>query len=257
MLLAIDAGNTNIVFALYDGRTRRKSWRVSTDLQRTADEYAVWLTQLMALAGLRPAEVDAAILASVVPPATHDLIRLCREHFGCEPMMVGTGTVDLGVEARVDFPEEVGVDRLVNVVSARATYAPPLIVVDFGTATTFDVADADGQYVGGVIAPGPRLALEALHRAAAKLPRVEIEPPARVIGKGTVGAMKSGIFWGYVGLVEGLVRRIQAEYGAPMTVIATGGLAGLFAEASDMIDYSDPEITERGLVEIYERNKAT
>jgi len=257
MLLAIDAGNTNIVFALYDGRAKLKGWRVSTDLQRTADEYAVWLTQLMSLAGLRPGDVDAAILASVVPPATYDLIRLCRDHFGCDPMIVGPGTVDLGVEARVDFPEEVGVDRLVNIVAARSSYRFPLIVVDFGTATTFDVADAEGHYIGGVIAPGPRLALEALHRAAAKLPRVEIERPPSVIGKGTVGAMKSGIFWGYVGLVEGLVTRIRAEHGAPMTVIATGGLAGLFAKASNMIDYSDPEITERGLVEIYERNKAT
>lgn len=254
MLLAIDAGNTNIVFAVYDGDRKQGLWRMATDGRRTGDDYAVWLIALMKMRGLDPSAVHHAILASVVPAATFNLLILCREHFGCDPMIVGAPGVDLGVEVRIDNPAEVGSDRLVNVVSARAVYPPPLIVVDIGTATTFDIVDGDGHYCGGVIAPGPAASLDALHRNAAKLPKVDIVRPDRVIGKGTVGAMKSGIFWGYVGLIEGLLRRIMDEYGSPMTVIATGGVVDNFAAATDMIHHTDPEITLRGLLLIFRRN---
>jgi type III pantothenate kinase len=257
MLLAIDAGNTNIVFAIFDGDRKLRSWRMATDHNRTGDDYAVWLTQLMSLIGLRPADITDAILASVVPPATFSLTRLCKDHFGISPMMVGSPEVSLGIQAKVDFPNEVGVDRLVNALGAQAVHETPLIVVDIGTATTFDVVDEAGDFVGGIIAPGPNSALEALHRIAAKLPRIEIERPERVIGKGTVGAMRSGIYWGYVGLIEGLLTRIQEEFGRPMTIVATGGLSGLFTKATNMKHDNDPEITERGLRVIYERNKVT
>ncbi|MGQ0664296.1 MAG: type III pantothenate kinase [Pseudomonadota bacterium] len=255
MLLAIDSGNTNVVFAIYDGDRKRAAWRASSEATRTADEYAVWLTHLMALADLEAAAVTDAIIANVVPPADFDLKTLCRRYFGCEPLVVGEPGVALGIEVLVDRPEEVGADRLVNAVAAHGRYTLPAIVIDFGTATTFDVVDAAGNYIGGAISPGINLSLEALHRAAAKLPRIDIRRPARVIGKATVPAMQSGIFWGYVGLIEGLVARISAEHGAKMTVIATGGLAPLFAPAMPVIEHIDPDLTLLGLVEIYRRSR--
>ncbi|CAK0758072.1 Type III pantothenate kinase [Azospirillaceae bacterium] len=260
MLLAIDAGNTNVLFAVYEGDAQRGTWRCATDARRTADEYAVWLTQLLALRGIAPSAVDGAILASVVPGATFNLRRLCRDHFGCEPMVVGDPALDLGVEALVDRPEEVGADRLVNAVAAAHDHTPPLIVIDFGTATTFDVVDAGGAFCGGVIAPGINLSLDALDRAAAKLPRVDIAQPERVIGTNTVTCMQSGIFWGYIGLIEGLVQRIRAEYHGrgcdrPMTVLGTGGLAVLFARATPVIQHIDSDLTLRGLMLIYQRNR--
>ncbi|NNG04412.1 MAG: type III pantothenate kinase [Inquilinus sp.] len=257
MLLAIDSGNTNVVFAVYDGAERRGIWRIATEARRTSDEYAVWLLQLMAMAKLKQADITDAIIASVVPTATFNLIRLCQHHFDCTPLEIGAPGVDLGVGVKLDSPGDVGADRLVNAVAAREILDPPLIVVDFGTATTFDIVDGEGDYCGGVIAPGINLSIEALHRAAAKLPKVEVARPKNVIGKSTIGAMQSGIFWGYVGLVEGLVGRIKAEYGAPMHVLATGGLAPLFSAATDQIEAIDGELTMRGLVRIFERNRKT
>ncbi len=254
MLLAIDSGNTNVVFAIYDGATQRGNWRSSTDAKRTADEYAVWLTQLMALDGLGPDDVSHAIIASVVPAALHSLETLCRRYFRVDPLLVGDPSLRLGFEILVDRPEQVGDDRLMNTVAAHERYGGPLIVIDFGTATTFDVIDELGNYCGGVIAPGVNLSLEALHMAAAKLPRIGIERPSSVIGKATVPAMCSGVYWGYVGLIEGLVSRIKAEYGAPMRVVATGGLAPLFTDATDAIESSDPDLTLRGLMLTYRRN---
>ena len=260
MLLTIDAGNTNVVFAVYDGERQLGLWRCATDAKRTADEYAVWLTQLLTLRGLYPRQICDAVLASVVPGATFNLKRLCKDHFGCEPLIVGDPRVNLGVRAEVPRPEEVGADRLVNALAAAAVYSRPLIVVDFGTATTFDVVNAAGNYCGGVIAPGINLSLEALDRAAAKLPRVEIVQPAEVIGTSTVACMQSGIFWGYIGLIEGLVTRIRSEFLAAhpatsMPVIGTGGLAVLFARATPVIDHVDTELTLRGLVLIHQRNR--
>jgi type III pantothenate kinase len=255
MLLAIDSGNTNVVFAIYQDKQQRGRWRASSDARRTADEYAVWLTQLMALEDLTPAQVDGAILANVVPAAGYPLETLCRRYFKAEPMIVGAPGVDLGIEVKTASAANVGADRLVNAVAAHQAFGGPLIVIDFGTATTFDVVGADGAYEGGVIAPAVQHSVEALYRAAALLPRVPVERPESVIGKDTVPAMKSGIYWGYVGLIEGLVSRIKAEYGGAMRVVATGGLAPIYADACDVIDQVDPDLTLRGLALIHEANR--
>lgn len=255
MLLAIDAGNTNFVFAVFDGETLRGAWRASTDIKRTADEYAVWLTQLMGLKGLAPTDIGACIIASVVPEAVFNLVELARRYFNAKPLVIGEREVALGIGIKLPRPEEVGADRLVNAVAAKEVLAPPFIVIDCGTATTFDIVDAEGDYAGGVIAPGINLSLQALYQAAAKLPRIAIRRPERVIGTGTVTAMQSGIFWGYVGLIEGLIARIRSEYGAPMAVLATGGLAPLFAGATGIIDRVDTELTLTGLRLIHARNQ--
>ncbi|HUZ75096.1 MAG TPA: type III pantothenate kinase [Stellaceae bacterium] len=256
MLLAINANNTNTVFAVWDGERLRGSWRAASDARRTADEYVVWLDHLMALTDLSRRDIEAAIVASVVPEANFNLFRLCRVYCHSDPLVVGEPGVAIGARALVDRPEEVGADRLVNTVAAHERYRGPLIVVDFGTATTFDVVDADGNYRGGVIAPGINLSLQALSLAAAKLPSVPIARTATVIGTSTVACMQSGIFWGYVGLVEGLVARIRSEFGGPMRVIATGGLAPLFEGATAAIERIDADLTLWGLRLVYERNRA-
>lgn len=254
MLLTIDIGNTNVVFALYAGDDQRGIWRVSTDPRRTADEYAVWLTQLMALEGIQRGNVGGAIICSVVPAATFNLRTLCRRYFGCDPLEVGQEGIEVGIKVLIDRPEQAGADRVVNAVGTRGRYEGPLIIIDFGTATTFDVIDADGNFRGGVIAPGIHLSMEALHMGAARLPRIEIKPTLQVIGKATVPAMQSGIYWGYVSMIEGLVTRIIDEYRAPMTVIATGGLAPVFANATTAIHHVDDDLTQRGLIAVYRRN---
>ena len=255
MLLAIDCGNTNTVFAVCDGEEMRGEWRIATDGRRTADEYAVWLTQLLALHGLKREDIDGAIIATVVPDALFNLQSLCRRYFKADPLVVGDGGVTLGVKVLLDNPDEVGADRLVNAVSAHARYPGDLILIDFGTATTFDVVNGNGDYVGGVIAPGINLSLEALHMAAAKLPRIGVKRPPSVIGKSTVPAMQSGVYWGYISLIEGLVSRMAAEIGRKPTVIATGGLAPLFADATKVIDHLDPHLTVRGLMAVWRLNK--
>ena len=254
MLLAIDSGNTNIVFALYDGTEQRGVWRRSNDYRRTADEYGVWLMQLMGLSEFAPADIDGAVIATVVPDTLFSLKTLCRDFLGVEPVVVGEPGVRLGIEALVDSPESVGADRLVNALAAHETYGGPLIIVDFGTATTFDVIDGDGNYCGGCIAPGINLSVEALHQAAAMLPRISVERPPTVIGKRTSSAMQSGVYWGYVGLIEGLVARIHAEAGGELPVVATGGLAPLFGAATAVIGNVDRDLTLRGLVSVFGRN---
>jgi type III pantothenate kinase len=254
MLLAIDAGNTNIVFAVCEGGEIRAEWRAVMERVRTADEYAVLLGPLLALAGLSFADIEGAIIATVVPDALFDLRLFCRRYLNCEPLVVGEPNVTLGVEIRVDRPSSVGADRLVNTVAAHERYKGALVVVDFGTATTFDVVSAAGHYEGGVIAPGVNVSAEALHLAAAMLPRVAIQRTQSVIGKDTVPAMQSGLYWGYLGLIEGLVARIKSEYAEPMTVIGTGGLASLFYRQTQVIDHLDADLTIRGLVLIHARN---
>jgi len=256
MLLAIDSGNTNIVFAVYDGEERVGQWRAATGQPRTADDYAVWLTSLMTMKGLSAEAVTDAIICSVVPHALFDLKVLCSTYFGCEPLVVSRH-LDLGINVTIDQPDSAGADRLANSVAVHKFYGGPAIVLDFGTGTTFDIVDEAGNYVGGVIAPGINLSLKALHEAAAHLPRIAVERPARVIGGGTVGAMQSGVYYGYLGLIEGTIRRIKEEFGKPMKVIATGGLAPVFANASDEIDHSDPDITLKGIVEIWKRAKGS
>jgi len=251
MLVAIDAGNTNVVFAIFDGETLRAKWRASSDAKRTADEYAVWLTQLMTLQNLKPADITGAIIANVVPASAYNLNTLCSEFFKVEPMVIGDPKLDLGIEVHMDHRENVGADRLVNALAAHRAHGGPLIVIDFGTATTFDIVGPDGAYEGGVIAPSAQHSVEALYRAAAQLPRVKIERPEHVIGKDTVPAMKSGIYWGYVGLIEGLTARIQQEYGRPMKVIATGGLAPLIGKDSETITHVDETLTVRGILRVW------
>lgn len=254
MLLAIEQGNTNTLFAVHDGERWVAQWRTATDSARTADEYAVWLHQLLAMQDLTLAHLDACIVSSVVPQSLFNLRNLARRYLHAEPMVVGEN-VDLGVEIRIGKPSEAGADRLVNAIGAHLRYPGALIVVDSGTATTFDVVAADGAFEGGVIAPGINLSMQALHEAAARLPRIAIARPDRAIGKDTVGAMQAGVFFGYIGLIESLIARIKAEYGAPMTVIATGGVASLFEGETASIDVFDGELTLRGLLEIVRRNR--
>jgi type III pantothenate kinase len=254
MLLCIDAGNTNIVFAVHDGKELRAEWRAVTETTRTADEYAVLLNPLLQLAGLSFADLDAAIIATVVPAALFDLRLFSRRYVKCEALVIGDSNVDLGIQVLTDRPAAVGADRLVNAVAAHEKYKGALIVVDFGTATTFDIVSENGDYEGGVIAPGANVSAEALHQAAAMLPRVAVQRTQSVIGKDTIPAMQSGLFWGYLGLIEGLIGRIKEEYGKPMTVIGTGGLANPFHRQTQAIDHLDPDLTIRGLVMIYQRN---
>jgi len=255
MMLVVDAGNTNVVFAVHDGNGWRGSWRIATEPQRTSDEYAVWLLTLLGYTGIKPAAIDRAVIGTVVPAALYHLRRLCRDWFQTEPL-VARSSLDWGFDIRIDNPGEVGADRLLNTLAAHQAYRGPLIVLDFGTATTFDVVDHDGTYLGGVIAPGINLSIEALHQAASRLPRIGIGRPQAVIGRSTVPAMQSGIYWGYVGLVEGLITRIRAECEHPMKVIATGGLAPLLAEGTTIIDRVDPDLTLDGLRLLAQRNPA-
>jgi type III pantothenate kinase len=254
MLLVIDAGNTNIVFAVHDGATWRGTWRLATSSQRTSDEYGVWLEALLHRAGLTTMQIDRAVIGTVVPAALYHLRRLCRDWFDVEPL-VARAALDWGFDIKIDNPEEVGADRLLNALAAHNHYRGPLVVVDFGTATTFDIVDAQGAYLGGVIAPGINLSIEALHQAAARLPRIGIGRPQSVIGTSTVPAMKSGIYWGYIGLIEGLLVRIESEFGEPLKAIATGGLAPLFAEGTTKLTTIDPDLTLDGLRLLSLRNK--
>ncbi|HEX4199051.1 MAG TPA: type III pantothenate kinase [Caulobacteraceae bacterium] len=255
MLLAIEQGNTNTLFAVHDGSSWIAQWRAATESTRTADEYAVWLSQLLAMRDLALSALDACIISSVVPQSVFNLRNLARRYLHTEPLVVGENA-ELGIEVRIDKPSEAGADRLVNAIGAHVAYPGDLIVVDSGTATTFDVVSADGGFEGGVITPGINLSMQALHDAAAKLPRVAIRRPSRnqVIGLDTVEAMQSGVFWGYISMIEGLVARIKAEWGRPMTVVGTGGIASLFEGDTDAIDVFDHDLTIRGLLEIHRRN---
>jgi type III pantothenate kinase len=255
MLLAIEQGNTNTLFAVHDGKDWIAQWRSATESTRTADEYAVWLSQLLSMANLKLADLDACIISSVVPQSIFNLRNLSRRYLHVEPLVIGENA-ELGVEVRIEKPSEAGADRLVNAIGAHVRYPGPLIVIDSGTATTFDIIAADGGFEGGIIAPGINLSMQALHEAAAKLPRIAIQRPERnrVVGTDTVTAMQSGVFWGYIALIEGLIARIKAERGEHLTVVATGGVVSLFEGATDSIDHFDPDLTIRGLLEIHRRN---
>ncbi|WP_420547145.1 type III pantothenate kinase [Curvivirga sp.] len=255
MLLAIDSGNTNVVFAVYDGDERLGVWRCMNDPKRTADEYAVWLHQLMAIKDIEFKDITRTILASVVPETMFNLESLCRRYFDDDPLLVSAVSgIKLGIEVLIKYPRQVGADRIVNAIAGHKKYGGPLIIVDFGTATTFDIVDGNGNYCGGVIAPGPNLSLKSLYMAAAQLPLVEIKASEKVIGDDTESAMQSGIFWGYVAMLEGMIDRIVKEFGEDMKVIATGGLSDIFAQSTDKIQDIDRGLTLDGLVEIYKRN---
>ncbi len=252
MLLAIDAGNTNFTFAVYRDGSMVQSWRCRTDASRTADEYAAWFFQLLSLHGLRLTDITDAIIGSVVPDANFHLQTFCRDTLKIEAVMV-TAQMDLGLKIALDRPSEIGADRLVNAVAVLRDYKAPAIVIDFGTATTFDVINGKGEYCGGAIAPGAALSMNALHMAAAKLPKIPVQKTQSVIGRDTVSAMQSGVYWGYVGMIEGMVRRIAEELGEKPFVIATGGLARLFSDNVPCIDKIDDNLTLRGLLYIYEK----
>lgn len=256
MLLAVDAGNTNVVFALVEGRDIRARWRIATDARRTADEYAVWLNQLLMLEGYKMADVDAVIIATVVPRALHNLEVLATKYFKVDPLIAGQAPVEWGIELDVAEPASVGADRVVNAIAAHHLYPGDLIVIDFGTATTYDVVDYSGAYKGGIIAPGINLSLDALVAAAAKLPRIAIAAPddRSVIGRTTEDQMLIGVFWGYVAMMEGLVARMRAQIGRPVKVISTGGLAVLFDDHSDIFDAIAPDLTIQGLALMHERS---
>lgn len=249
MLLAIDAGNTNVVAALVEDREIRARWRIATDPRRTGDEYAVWLHQLLELEGFARSDVDRVIIATVVPRALHNLEVLARKYFGVEPLVAGQGEAAWPIALDVPDPASVGADRALNAMAAHAAFPGDLIVIDFGTATTFDVVDSSGAYKGGIIAPGINLSLDALVAAAAKLPRVAIAVPAdnSVIGVTTQEQMLIGVYWGYVSMIEGLTRRLRDEIGRPAKVIASGGLAALFAERAGLFDAVEPDLTVAGL----------
>jgi type III pantothenate kinase len=254
MLLTIDIGNTNTVLGLFEGKTLRADWRLETRAARTGDEYAALVATLFGLRGLALASVDAVAISSVVPPALFPIQELCSRHLGVEPLIVGPGT-KTGMPILYENPREVGADRIVNGVAAHQRWPEGAIVVDFGTATTFDVITARGEYAGGVIAPGLMVAADALYKSTAKLPRVEIVRPKNVVGRNTVASIQSGLVFGYAGLVDAIVERIQAEVEFKPRVVGTGGLAPLIAAESKTIQECDDMLTLRGLALIYERNR--
>tara|TARA_E500000178_G_scaffold95558_1_gene94606 strand:+ start:13 stop:792 length:780 start_codon:yes stop_codon:yes gene_type:complete len=259
MLLVIDCGNTNIVFALYDGDMQVACWRISSDSRRSSDEYVVWLTQLMTLENIKVSDVDGVVIASVVPDIQPKLVDLAQRAFDQQALCVGDADVDLGISVNIGQPEQAGADRLVNAVAAAAHHQLPAVIIDFGTATTLDLIGPHGSYEGGIIAPGVNLSVEALYMATARLPRIAVKPwraDMPVLGTDTVSAMHAGVFWGYVGMVEGLLGRLRQAHGAALPAIATGGLARLFAEHIDGSLTVDVDLTLKGLVRIYALNKS-
>jgi type III pantothenate kinase len=254
-LFCIDIGNTNVVMGVYQGVELLAHWRIATDHNRMADEYAMLILDLFDRAAQDPAAVEGVIMASVVPPLTSIFAKLSQRYFDQKPLVVGSG-IQTGVRVRLDSPAEVGADRVVNAAAAYRRYGGPACIVDLGTATTFDILSVEGDYLGGAIAPGIGIAAEALFQRTAKLPRIDVVRPSTVIGKSTVQAMQSGLFFGYVGLVEGLIARFRAEMGPEMRVIATGGLAATIAAETPVIDVVDPWLTLDGLRLIWEMNQA-
>ena len=255
MLLCIDTGNTNTVFSIWDGTAFLGTWRASTEHQRTADQYFVWLSTLMKAQGLTGVEIDEVVISSTVPRVVFNLRVLCDRYFSCRPLVVGKPECLLPVAPRVDSGVNPGPDRLANAAAAFDRHGGDVIVVDFGTATNFDVVASDGAYVGGVISPGVNLSLEALHAGAAALPHVDISQPDKVIGTNTIACIQSGVFWGYTGLIEGITARIKTEYNAPMKVVGTGGLAPLFAQGENLFDVIEDDLTMHGLTVIHAFNK--
>jgi len=253
MLLVMDIGNSNIGFGLYRGDDLNHHWRVATDRNKTEDEYGMLLYSLFSSVGLSFSRIDGVIISSVVPPLNFPVERMCLKYFHKKPLIIGPG-IKTGLNIKADFPREIGADRIVNAVAAIHFYGSPVIVVDFGTATTISYIDEKGQYWGGAIAPGINVSAEALVSRAAKLPRIELAKPQSVIGRNTIASMQAGIFYGYVGMVDGIVYRMMQEQQVKAKVVATGGFSSLIANETESIDVVDPELTLKGLKLIYERN---
>ena len=258
MLLAIDVGNTNIVLGVFDGDRLVESWRLATLRERTSDEIGIWVAQLFEHRALDATKVTGVVMGSVVPPLTGTFMTMAQRYFALTPLNVDS-SVDTGMPILYEHPSEVGADRILNGVAAYQRYGrqppSPLIVVDFGTATTFDAISARGEYLGGLICPGIQISADALFQRAARLPRVDVRKPCEVIGRTTVGAIESGLYYGYVGLVDGLVRRMRKELGTNAVCVATGGLAGVIAPEVDLIEHVDPDLTLQGLRMVWERNR--
>lgn len=254
MLLAIDVGNTNIVAALYDGDIFVRSWRIATDINKASDEYGILLCQLLMSESISPEKIDDVMIASVVPTVMHSLTNAVKRYLGCSPMIVGPG-IKTGMNIKMDNPRELGADRIVNAVAAINKYKPPLIIVDFGTATTFCSIDRSGCYVGGVITAGMKISMDALFERTAKLPKVEIVKPPSPIGKNTINSIQSGALYGHAGMTDSIVRRIKREIGEDATVVATGGLAKMISRESEEIDIVDSMLTVDGLKILYDKNK--
>jgi len=253
MLLVFDIGNSNIVLGTYEGKKLMRHWRISTDRQKTGDEYGMLINNLFNFQGLKMTDISAIIISSVVPPLVVPLVKMCQRYFKIKPLVVGPG-IKTGIRLKYENPREIGADRIVNAVGAHEQYGGPLIVIDIGTATTFDVVDDNGDYLGGAIAPGIGISTEALFQRAAKLPRIELVTPKSVICRNTITSMQAGIIYGFVGQIDEIVRRIKAEMGVNPKVIATGGLATMIAKESTTIDKIDHFLTLTGLRVLYERN---
>ena len=258
MLLLIDCGNTNIVFAIAQNDHILKKWRINTDPKRTADEYYVWLIKLLEIENINLLSISDCIIASVVPDALLSLLNFNKGYLKIEPFIVGENNLKIGIDINIDNPSEAGADRIVNAVAVKKFYNKPSIVIDFGTATTFDIVSKSGSYEGGIIAPGVNLSLEALYMAASRLPRIKVDNTKNinVVGKNTKDSMYSGIYWGYISLIEGLVKRINEEKNFNYYVIATGGLSNLFSKNCSIIEKVDNELTLNGLIHIYNINKS-
>ncbi|MBR7797570.1 MAG: type III pantothenate kinase [Bacillota bacterium] len=255
MLFVLDVGNTNTVLGVFEGDQLKHQWRIKTDRYKTEDEFGMLVKSLFDHKGITLSDMKGIIISSVVPPIMFALEKMCKDYFHLEPMIIGKESVHSFLKMRYPNPREIGADRIVNAVGAIETYGAPLIIIDFGTATTFCYINDQQEYHGGVISPGINISMEALYSKASKLPKIEIQAPDHVVGSSTVEAMQSGVFYGYVGQVDGIVRRIEAEMGVNAKVVATGGLASLIAHESQTIQHVDPYLTLKGLYLIYHKNK--
>ncbi|MAI06441.1 MAG: pantothenate kinase [Alphaproteobacteria bacterium TMED87] len=256
MLLAIDCGNTNVVFSVFDSDTLIVKWRSSTNADKTSDDYSIWLEQLLQREKIQLNDINYVIISSVVPNKNETLRRLCISLFKIEPSFIGSSEINTNLSIQINNPNELGADRVVNAVAAHHDYGGPLIIIDFGTATTFDIIDTEGSYIGGVITPGINLSLDALHQSTALLPRISLRKPVNksILGKSTVEAMNSGIYWGYVGLIEGIVNKIKKDINLDFKIIATGGLAHLFSDTVNHFFHVDDNLTLKGLMIVHKRN---
>lgn len=255
MIFVFDIGNTNTVLGVFESDKLKYEWRIKTDRHMTEDEFAVMIKTLFDFKGIRFSDIEGVIISSVVPPVMAALDYFCKNYFGLAPLVIGRDAVHDHLKMRYPYPNEIGADRIVNAVGAISLYKTPLIIIDFGTATTFCYVDEDQAYYGGIIAPGIKISMDALYSKASKLPKIEIEKPNNIIGQSTVEAMQSGVYYGYVAQVDGMVKKIKEQMGGHPTVIATGGLAPLIAEGSDTIEHIEEHLTLKGLYLIYQKNK--